>query len=203
MSTINLTTKGLILLILAVTFSGALGSLGMNIIVHIPQVQAAFTGFFLVTQNDTTATRAFNTSYRNILQGGGSQAMLVTVTVSLATTSQAGSLAAVTAFISTQSSGQFCNCYTVTGQTHKAFTTGIYNNTYNYGEVAQENLTAISQARVVTLEFWVPSGFYEMINDTHKLGTAPTILGWLETVQPTGFGQIITAAITDLEKLNF
>ena len=121
--------------------------------------------------------------------------MLVTVTVLLITGPGAGSLAAATAFISTQSSGQFCNCYTVTGQTHKPFTTGIFNNTYDYGEVAQANLTVISQGRVVTLEFWVPSGFYFMLNDTHKLSTAPAIEGWLETVQPTGFGQIIAAVI--------
>ena len=62
MSTINLTTKGLILLILAATFVGAFGNLAMNAALRIPQVHAAYTGFFLVTQNDTTATRAFNTS---------------------------------------------------------------------------------------------------------------------------------------------
>jgi hypothetical protein len=152
-------------------------------------------GLFLVTQNDTTLTRAFNTSYQNILQGGGSQAMLVTVTVALVTSAQAGSITAVTAFISTAATGQFCNCYTVASQTHKPFTSAIYNNTGNYGEVQQYNLTAVSMGAVVTLKFWVPSGFYFMVNNTRHLGATDAIKGWLETVQPTGFGGIIAPVI--------
>jgi hypothetical protein len=166
---------------------------------------------FLITQNDTTATYKFNTTYQN-LEGTG-QAMLVTVVASMKTSSEANSKSAVIAFIAYKlnvggNGITFCNCYSelaVGGNNKVPFPSAIYNNTNNYGIVAEANVTTVSTGRVATLQFWVPSGFYYMVNDTHALdgaggGAAPAIVGWLQTVPPTGFGSIIAPVIMALRR---
>jgi len=187
-----------IALILVVFVAAAIGGGVVTIANYLNQPKGRVGAFgsvlFLVTQNDTTATRAFNTSVRNTIQGSG-QAMLVTVVANLKVSSVSTSKAAVVAFISAQATGQFCNCYTTSVRTHNTFTSGMYNNTGNYGIVSEYNATGGGQNMTVTLKFWVPWGFYYMVNDTHNTSPAPTIVGWLETIQPTGFGFIIASVI--------
>ena len=166
--------------------------------------------FFLVTYNDTTPTRAFNTTYQN-LQGTG-QPMLVTVIIGLYATAQSGSFGSVQAFVAQKlNSGgngiSFCDCYSTATANHYYFNKGsavstpsyVYNNTYEYGMVGEENATTTGTS-VRTLQFWVPSLWYYMVNDTHKLGPVPTITGWDETIPPTGFGAIIAPVIQALRR---
>ncbi len=163
-------------------------------------------GLFLVTRNDTTAFRAFNTTYQATLQGGNGNAMLVTVIAWMNTSyGQPTSRAAITAFIAPTLNPNgggitFCNCYFSAAGTHHVFSSGVFNNSGNYGEVAQFNVTAANNGDVATLNFWVPWRYYYMVNDTHIVSIAPTLKAWIETIQPTGFGTIITAVLQDSKR---
>ena len=169
---------------------------------------------FLFTVNDTTVNRAFNTSYQN-LQGTGS-ALNVQITANL--TAGETNSSAISAFISLNPASAtfanpFCNCYATTLQSHKPFVGVQYNITSTNGMVAQANFSTkpfsastapFKTSKVETIDFWVPSRFFYMVNNTESATSVRVkLIQWLETIPPTGFGTIISAVISETEKYGF
>ena len=130
------------------------------------------TGLWLVTMNDTTKHRAFNTTYLNAQNNGG-QAMIVQVTLNI--TSITGGSAGANAEVN---------------QTIAFLHNSTVASTKTIG-----NLVATVQ---VQLTFFVPWSFHYRLNSTSSNSTAgnkATIVRWIESVPPTGFGQIIEALV--------
>lgn len=129
------------------------------------------TPLWLVTMNDTTTLRRANVAYLNSQNNG--QAMIVQVYANLTGTVEL---------------------------TAKVNQTAAFLKFTN-STVGDIMLTALTSENVTEeLAFYVPWGFWYCINTTGTVGTDYTIVKWMESIPPTGFGQIIAATILNVRR---
>jgi len=128
------------------------------------------TGLFLVTMNDTTANRAFNTTYHNGENTGN--AMIVTVMVESENSYAVFEVNQTAAYLGTRDSLK---------------------------AIVGANFTGGSDTHIMEITVFVPWNFYYRLNNTVPAGTnavsVSSIVRWFESVPPTGFGQIIKELI--------
>jgi hypothetical protein len=125
-----------------------------------PRFGLVSSNVFLVTMNDTTVNRAFNTTYRSLQ----TNVIYCQVYVKL-NTSAANS---VMAFAEVNQTALYLN--------RTRSVRGVINST-----AAAANATML-------LAFYVPPLFYYRVNSTTRGGGTALIRQWLESIPPTGFG---------------
>jgi hypothetical protein len=134
---------------------------------------------WLVTMNDTTANRAFNTTYLN--SGSDGNVMVVEVLVGLYCNQTGGS---ATVIVEMNQTAQYLNV-------SMREIVGCVAGSSSPSDIffGQE------------LTFYVPWGFYYRLNTTSTDGIANVSkTGWFESVPPTGFGQMIAPEIMSIRR---
>lgn len=173
--------SGLLILVVVVSlFTGGLAGYFAAVSTQqpSPQVRTFGANLWLVTMNDSTSNRAFNTTYHNVENSGG-QAMIVNI------------------MVSTQ------NSYVIFEVNNTA---AYLNTTQSLKAETGANFTGGSDTHVFELTAYVPWNFYYRLNNTVPARTNATsktsIVKWFESIPPTGFGQIIQAVILSARKVN-
>lgn len=135
--------------------------------------------YWIVTMNNTTPYRAFNTSYRNV------QGQLMYVQVYVQFYNPINQSVTVKAFVN-QTAGNLNEYTTSSGVAESLKARAAANSAGNF---------------TLGLHFYVPNFFYYSVNDTHTGSTVgPKVKLWLESIPPTGFGQIIEPILAEITK---
>jgi hypothetical protein len=134
--------------------------------------QTFSSNLWLVTMNDTTSQRAFDTVYLNSQNNG--QAMIVQI------------------YANMSDSGAQLIAHVGTSRTAAAKWANTTVATIAAVGASGDNLT-------MELAFYVPWAFYYCVNAT-TVPTTVTLVKWFESIPPTGFGQIIAATILNLRR---
>jgi len=159
---------GIILVAICLVVGMIGGAIGSKL--STPGTKAGFASpLWLVTMNDTTVNRAFNTSYLN----SGSEGNVMTLQI----------------FLGLNHSEVDLYISRTQADVHNSTATGILVN--NASNLAVMEFTA-----------YIPWGYWYELNNTPL---APkyvyaSIYQWLESVPPTGFGQMIAPEIMSIRR---